>query len=326
MIRPLRLGVFTALAVGIAGALASGCQDTVAASGVGRSLQTTEALALLPTDADVIGMMDLAAARSSDALTAATGGAGLQMLSPGGSAEFDAFVRQTGFDPGRDLDRVYVAAPAAGREQGRAAFVGYGRFSRERIERFLATQTERPVETTDIDGVPAYFSTDSTGRRAGFALPNDRVVLAGDETTLRQMLGRMGTAGSAPSPDVQALLDRVVYPDGAWFVARHIQDGTGAPSGDEPAALAARLAEGVAVSMDFGRDGVPVRAFVQTPQPSDLADVLRGGVSAARMGAKDEPAFLSALDDVEVETADGGVTVEAFLSTALLAEMHAEQE
>ncbi len=322
----LTAGALTAIAIGVTTAFASGCQDTVAAPGVGSSLQTTDALGLLPADADVIGMMDLAAARASDAITAATGGAGLEMLSPDGSADFDAFVRQTGFDPGRDLDRVYVAAPAAGREEGRAAFVGYGRFSRERIERYLATQTEHPVQTTDIDGVPAYFSTDSTGRRAGFALPNDRMVLAGDEATLRQMLGRMGTTGSAPTPDVQALLDRVVYPDGAWFVARHLQAGMGAPSGDEPGALAARRAEGVAVSMDFGRDGVPVRAFVQTPQPGDLADVLRGGVSAARMGAKDEPAFLSALDDVEVETADGGVTVEAFLTTALLAEMHAEQE
>lgn len=316
-----RRGYFVLAAGALVAVIASGCQDTIAAPGVGASLQTTEALNVLPSDADVIGMMDLSAARESDALQAVTGGAGLEMLSPGGSAEFDAFVRQTGFDPGRDLDRVYVAAPAAGREEGRAAFVGYGRFSRERIERYLATQTEHPMEATDIEGVPAYFTTDD-GRRGGFALPNDRMVLAGDEATLRQMLARMGTGGTAPAADVQALLDRVAFPDGAWFVARHLPDG---PAGaDDPAGLAARLAEGVAVSMDFGRDGVPVRAFVQTPQPADLADVLRGGVSAARIGAKDEPAFLSALDGVEVETAQGGVTVEAFLPTALLAEMHAQ--
>ena len=323
----LTAGAFTAIAVGDATALTvaltSGCQDSVAAPGVGASLQTVEALELLPPDADVIGMMDLAAARQSDALSAVTGGAGLEMLSPGGSAEFDAFVRQTGFDPGRDLDRVYLAAPAAG-ETDRAAFVGYGRFSRERIERFLATQTEREMEATDVDGVPAYFATDSTGHRSGFALPSDRVVLAGDEATVRQMLARMSTGGASPEPEVQALLDRVVFPDGAWFVARNLRDRTSG-AGDEPGALAARLAEGVAVSMDFGRDGVPVRAFVQTPQPAEFADVLRGGVSAARMGAKDEPAFLTALDGVEVETADGGVTVEAFLSTALLAEMHARE-
>ena len=309
----------------------SGCQDSLVAPGVGASLQTTEALGLLPADADVVGMMDLAAARQSDALQAVTGGTGLEMLSPGGSAEFDAFVRQTGFDPGRDLDRVYVAAPATGGDQGRTAFVGYGRFSRERIERFLATQTEQPMTATDVDGVPAYFMTDSTGRRGGFALPSDRVVLAGDEATVRQMLARMTSGGTAPAPDLQALLDRVAFPDGAWFVARRLQSlggpaGPAGESGDEPAALAARLAEGVAVSMDFGRDGVPVRAFVQTPQPDDLVDVLRGGVSAARVGSRDEPAFIRALDDVEVATAQGGVTVEAFLPTALLAEMHAREQ
>ena len=325
----LTAGAFTAIAVGVATALtvarASGCQHSVAAPGVGASLQTVEALELLPPDADVVGMMDLAAARQSDALSAVTGGAGLDMLSPGGSAEFDAFVRQTGFDPGRDLDRVYLAAPAAG-ETGRAAFVGYGRFSRERIERFLATQTEREMEATDVDGVPAYFATDSTGRRGGFALPSDRVVLAGDEATVRQMLARMSTSGGTPAPDLQALLDRVAFPDGAWFVARNLRDRAGRASGsDEPGALAARMADGVAVSMDFGRDGVPVRAFVRTTQPDEFADVLRGGVSAARMGAKDEPAFLSALDGVEIAPADGGVAVEAFLSAALLAEMHARK-
>ncbi len=298
----------------------AGCQDSVVASGVGSSVQTTEALAVLPSDADVVGMMDLAAARQSDALSAATGGAGLAMVSPGGSEAFDAFVRQTGFDPGRDLDRVYLAVPAGAPQRARPAFVGYGRFSRERIERYLATQTEQPLTATDVDGIPVYLRTDDDGQTSGFALPNDRMVLAGDEATLRQMLSRMGTTGSAMSPDLQALLDKVAYPDGAWFVARHLQNSS---TGSESSALASRMTQGVAVSMDFSRDGVPVRAFVQTAQPDDLADVLRGSVSAARVGASDQPAALRALDGVAVRAAEGGVDVEAFLPTALIAEMHA---
>ncbi len=313
---PMRLPLFAALVL----LATAGCQDSVVAPGVGSSVQTTEALAVLPSDADVVGMMDLAAARQSDALSAATGGAGLGMVSPGGSEAFDAFVRQTGFDPGRDLDRVYLAVPAGTTQRGQAAFVGYGRFSRERIERYLATQTEQPLTATDVDGVPVYLRTDDDGTTGGFALPNDRMVLAGDEATLRQMLGRMGTTGSAMAPDLQALLDRVAYPDGAWFVARHLQNGA---SGSGPSALAARMTQGVAVSMDFDRDGVPVRAFVQTAQPDDLADVLRGSVSAARVGASNEPTVLRALDGVTVAPAQGGVEVEAFLPTALIAEMHA---
>ena len=303
----------------------AGCQDSVIAPGIGSSVQTTEALAMLPANADVVGMMDLAAARQSDALSAATGGAGLAMVSPGGSAAFDAFVRQTGFDPGRDLDRVYLAVPASG--SAGTAFVGYGRFSRERIERYLATQTERPLTATDVDGVPVYLSTDEAGTTSGFALPNDQMVLAGDEATLRQMLGRMGATGSSMAPELQALLDRVAYPDGAWFVARNLQNGRGqsGSAGSDPTGLAAQMTEGVAVSMDFGRDGVPVRAFVQTATPDDLADVLRGGVSAARVGASDEPAYLKTLDGVTVSSVTGGVDVEAFLPTAFIAEMHAAQ-
>ncbi len=301
--------------------LASGCENALTAPGIGGSVQTTEALAILPADADVIGMMDLAAARQSDALSAVTGGAGLEMLSPDGSAEFDAFVRQTGFDPGRDLDRVYLAAPAMGSENGRAAFVGYGRFSRERVERFVATQTEHPMTTADVGGVTLYTTTSGEGRTAGVAFPNDQMVVAGDEATVRQMLARIGTTGTTASPEVQDLLDRVAFPDGAWFVARHLDAG-----GQSPAGSAMRLAQGVAVSMDFGRDGVPVRAFLRTPQPADLADLLRGSVSAARVGASDEPAMMRALDDVTVATVADGVTVEAFLPTALLAEMHADRQ
>ncbi len=302
----------------------SGCQDSAAAPGVGDAVQTREALDLLPPDATMVGMMDLSAARASGAIATATGGAGLGLFSPGRSADFDAFVRQTGFDPGEDLDRVYVASTGA---ESAGAFVAYGRFSRERLETYLA---ERPADAdgpalvgTDIGGVPAYLATDDAGRRHGVALPNDRMILAGDEATLTAMLGRLGGAAAQPAPALQVLLDRVAYPDGAWFVARDL----GAMEGDGPMGVAGTQADAVVFSMDFGRDGVAVRAFVDpaaSATPDALADVMRGGVAAARMEVKDEPAALDALDSVRITTAGDGVYVQAMLSPAFLAAMHRE--
>ena len=305
--------------------LTSGCTDTAVAPGVDASAQTTDALTVLPADADVVGMMDFTAARGSEALDAMTGGAGLGFMSGGGSADFDTFVRQTGFDPESDLDRVYVAASEGAGP--RAAFVAYGRFDRERIERYVADQAELELAATDVEGIPVYLATGEDGRRGGFALVNAQMVLGGDEATLGQMIRRLGTPGQAPNAELQALLDRVQYPDGAWFVARgldRVRGGApsgGAPSGASPAALAAQAADGVVLSMDFGDDGVPVRAFVVTradADAGDVADALRGGIAAAKMGVKDEPAALDVLDRAEVEARDGGVEVEAFLTTDFL--------
>ena len=325
MSRTLR--ALAALALLPALALASGCTDTVAAPGVSASAQTTDALTLLPADADMLGMMNFEAARGSGALDAMTGGAGLGFMSGDGSDDFDAFVRMTGFDPETDLDRVYVAASEG---NGQAAFVAYGRFDRDRIEQYATSQSDVELEATEIDGIPVYLAeSGEDGSRGGFALASNEMILGGDEATLARMVRQLGTQGTAPSAELQALLDRVQYPDGAWFVARGLGRMTNGeiPADAPPVALAAQAADGMVLSMEFGADGVPVRAFVLTQDGTDtgdVADALRGGIAAAKMGVKDEPAALDVLDRAEVETTAGGVTVEAFLTTDFLRAARAE--
>ncbi|MEO0559657.1 MAG: hypothetical protein AAF170_15895 [Bacteroidota bacterium] len=316
-----RRAVFFYFALGLAVAVAlSSCESGLNAPGVAATAQSTEALSLLPSDVQMLGMMDLRAARESDAVQTATGGAGLGMVSPNGSSEFDDFVRRTGFNPGEDLDRVYVAASEA-RES--FAFVAYGRFDRDRITRFIAEQEDADVEPTEIDGLPVYFATEAEGPRAGFALVNDEMILAGDEPSLRAMLDRLGGAASSPSSDVQTLLDRVQYPDGAWFIARDL-DMDSQPSGDDPMGAAATMADDMVVSMDFRRDGVAFGAFILPragASAEDLERVVKGGVAAARLGMKDEPTAVDVLDRVKVSERNGGVDVEAFLPSAFLASM-----
>lgn len=299
----------------------TGCSDSVATAGIGSSAQTTDALAVLPGDADVYGMTNLAEARDSQALSAALGDTGLGMVSGRGSEDFDEFVRMTGFDPNEDLDRVYVAA----RENGpkRAAFVAYGRFDRERIEQFVAEQDDVDFEVTEIEGIPAYLATSDDGDRGGFALANDEMVLAGDEATLAEMIRRLGTGGTPADAELQGLFDRVSFPNGAWFVARGLdRAGLQIPDDAPPSAMAARAADGFVVSMGFDDDGIPVRAFLLTKpeaSTSDVADVVRGGISAARIGLKDEPSALDVLDGVEVEAEAEGVRIEGFLTPEFLA-------
>ena len=331
MLAPSRLGaprlaaLIVAASLLLAGAslLVSGCSDSLGAPGVGSSAQTTDALSLLPSDADMVGMMNLAAARQSGAMDDVLGEAGLGMVSENGSDEFDDFVRMTGFDPNEDLDRVYIA----GSEDGPAAFVAYGRFDRERIERYLADQADVEFEVTEIEGLPVYLHQEEDGDRGGFALVNNEMVVAGPEAGLTAMIGRLG-AERAPSADLQALLDRVEYPDGAWFVARNLDRHiTEIPADAPPQALAARAAAGMVMSMDFQSDGIPVRAFLVTrdgADTGDVADVLRGGLSAAKIGLKDEPAALDVIDRVEVDPEAAGVRVQAFLTGDFLASVHTD--
>lgn len=321
-----RLALLASLLIAGLAVLVTGCGDTLAAPGIGSSAQTTDALAVLPSDADVYGMTNLEAARESEALGAALGDTGLGMVSGRGSADFDEFVRLTGFDPATDLDRIYVAArdqETSGTE--RVAFVAYGRFDRERIERYIADQEEGTFEATMIGDIPVYLVTDDDGARGGFALANDHMVLAGDETTLTGMIGRLGATTATIAPELQVLFDRVAFPDGAWFVAR-LDRADFAVSGDaDPSALAARAANGFVVSMAFEADGVPVRAFLSTkPEANtdDVADVVRGGISAARIGLKDEPDALDVLDGVEVDAEDQGVRIQGFLTQDFLMASH----
>ena len=326
MVRTARLPlllVLAAAALAGAGLLLTGCGDSLAAPGIGSSAQTTDALAVLPADADVYGMTNLEAARESAALEAALGETGLGMVSGRGSADFDEFVRLTGFDPSEDLDRVFVAASE--RTGQRAAFVAYGRFDRERIEQFVADQTDVQFDVAEVDGLPVYLTTSDDGDRGGFALVNDRMVLAGDQATLTGMIGRLGTSGQTADAELQALFDRVAFPDGAWFVARGLDGELQVPDAESSHALAARAADGFVVSMGFEADGIPVRAFLATkPEAStaDVADVVRGGISAAKIGLKDEPSALDVLDRVEVEAEDAGVRVEGFLTPEFLAAVH----
>ena len=299
----------------------SGCSDALSAPGIGASAQTTDALALLPADATVYGMTNLAAARESNALDAALGETGLGMVSGRGSADFDEFVRMTGFDPATDLDRIYLAGMPG--DQERMALVAYGRFDRDRIEQFVSRQDEADLEVSDVDGIPLYLGASEDGTRGGFALANAEMVLAGDEATLRAMVARLGTTGAAIDAELQGLFDRVSYPDGAWFVARGLdRAGLAIPEDAPPSALAARAARGFVVSMAFQDDGVPVRAFIATKADAnseDVASVIKGGIAAARVGMKDEPSAIDVLDDVEVKAEDAGVRVEGFLTTDFLA-------
>ena len=126
-----RMMALPVLALLLAGGALSACQDGVAEVGGPASLQTTQALDILPANAQMVGMVDLESARESGSLGDMLQGE-MSPFGANGSPEMDRFIRLTGFDPETDIDRVYVAADP---ENETGALVVYARFDRERMER-----------------------------------------------------------------------------------------------------------------------------------------------------------------------------------------------
>ncbi|MEL6616144.1 MAG: hypothetical protein AAFQ43_10420, partial [Bacteroidota bacterium] len=170
------------LALLLVGFTLTGCEDAVSAAGGPVSLQTTEALDILPDGAQMVGMVDFASARQSNALSQVMEGE-MSPFGADGAGEMDRFIRLTGFDPAEDIDRVYVAGSP---EAEAAALVVYARFDRDRIERAIEQEVpEDEITRTEIEGVPAWIAVEDEGSAFAFALPNDQMMIAGDEATVR---------------------------------------------------------------------------------------------------------------------------------------------
>ena len=310
------------IALLLAGLVFSGCQDSVSTAGGPVSLQTTEALDMLPAGAEMVGMIDFAAARQSDALSPMMQGQ-MSPFGTDGSGEMDRLIRLTGFDPETDIDRVYIAGSP---EAETGALVVYARFDRERIERAIADEAPDEVTRTEIEGVPAWISPEEEGEAFAFALPNDQMMVAGSESAVREMLARLasGQKGLSTDASLMALVQKARHSDGAWFVVRGI-DASGAPEADGAMNQLGGLAESVVMSIGFQNDGMAVDSYIAPragTAAGDVADVTRAAVSAMRMQAKAEPGMMDVLDDVDVKEEGTGVRVTAFMPQALMAEMH----
>lgn len=315
------------LPLAAAGFAFAGCESALDAptAAADLSLQARDALEVLPAGADAAAMLNVRAVHESP-LGRHAGPFTVEGMSGEGAARFDEFVRLTGFDPERDLERVYVAVSGEG-EHAAPAFVVYGDFDRARMDAYLRDHApaEAALEQTTIGGLPVYLGADDDGRRFGLALVNDQMALAGDEAALRAMIARVETPGGGLDGDAEMmrLVERAAYGDGAWFAARNLDhfghDDEAHPVGDLTIA-GTHMAQGV-VSFDFRTDGVAMQA-VGFPRPGtspdDVADLVRGGVATMRTQAEDEPAAVQALDDVEVRTSGDAVTVQALLPQALL--------
>ena len=279
-----------------------GCQDGAGIETAPATLETSEALDVLPSS-QFVGMIDFAAARRSDAVGPMLNGP----MSPFGqdSPEMDEVKRLTGFDPATDLDRMYVA----GSETDEAgAVVAFARFDRERLERYIADQDEASLTRTDVEGVPAWTASED-GQAFMVALPSERMMMAGSESVVRGMLARLASGSKGLSGDTR-MMDLIgkAGQSGAWMVV----SGLDAATGNDPASQVSAFADRAVISFGFEDTGLALDAYLvprDGAATSDVADLTRGAVSAMRVEAASQPDLMTMLDGVDVSDDGSGVRV-----------------
>lgn len=129
--KKLQIGVVIALWTAIAAAL-------IAANVSGRAMQPSaeELIGMLPTGASTLVYLDLAAIRASSFYQHRADKGPLAVP----SQDYAEFVRATGFDFERDLDRAVVAVWPATPKSRKNIAIAEGRFDREKIRSYAETQ------------------------------------------------------------------------------------------------------------------------------------------------------------------------------------------
>lgn len=238
------------------------------------------ALALLPSDANAVLFADAAMLRSSPFLAALYAWA----PHPAADADYAAFVRATGFDYERDLDRVAVAIERRGPASAFFA-VADGRFDRGKISAYAAQNGTRSTES---------------GHEIFHVQPHD-----GSPAISFTFLGK----GRMALTDGDSLLPYLSQPPDAWeqsqwyarferlagspiFAVTRVGSGASlppSPGGYQSPQLAALLAQLQWITLAGKPDGQNLRVVAEGECASDttarqLSDFLAGLVTLAEAG------------------------------------------
>lgn len=166
-------------------------------------------LSELPADAPAIGYVDVAALRAlQDSPLAAI----LGLTSPGPQAdrEYAEFVRQTGFDYTRDLDKAAIAfwpqsfsaTPGGGIGENRVLAIADGRFDQEKIKAY-ALRTGKVISPAD----PEIYEVPGNPTVSFEFLSPTRIALASGKNA-RSLLAAPWQA-TKPDPGMKARMSRV---------------------------------------------------------------------------------------------------------------------
>lgn len=293
--------------------------------------RTEQAMALLPPHARVAGMVDLQDLQNNGGI-AFSSERGITVrfmdsdvtfnpLSAEQQDRLDTFIAATGFEPGTDLHAAYAASDSLYGQ----TFLLAADVDRDRLLDELEAELDDRIATTPYRSVSIVTVAGPVeGDAFSFAMLDDGwIALSANRDAVEAIVDRArdddATTPSALSPLVQQVAGR----GGAWAIARRLPAQQMARSPDDRRLR--QLVQGVrdaATALHFEGDGVTGTVLLATDRdPGDLADVVRGLVSAVKLRETLTEEQRHFLDRVRVTERSGYVWVDFNVDQATLARL-----
>ncbi len=270
-------------------------------------------LSIVPGDTRLLTGVDVSHARSS-----AFGQYVLRRVD-NEDDHFREFVRDTGFDPRRDLEQFMFASSGTSTSGGNSRFAILGRGTFDPV-RIASTSKARGGSVRHIEGLDLIVH-ENGGQETAIAFPDTGVAVMGDLATVEEVVRHRSTA-STLDPKLVDRVNAVGADNDFWFVSlasarflqEHLDTPAGGKLGNSEALQSIQESEG---GIRFG-DTVTLsfRAATRSPQDAtSLADVMRFASSMVQTQRQTDPRasiVASALDQMKLETS--GNTVQASLA------------
>ncbi len=297
----------------------TGCETDMSAPET-LSLQTRNAVEVLPPDARFVGMMNV---RSLRAEVLGEHPFRFEEINGEAAARIREFIEATGFDPANDLHEIYFAADPD--QEDLFDLVVYADYEWERLHAYVQKHLTDDLDRTRYAGVTVYRAGDGD-RHVYFALTNDGMIVASSrETQVHAMIDRLSGKLSSLEDNTETMrLIRQSANGDAWLVACDVGSESWEREGGKYAGEAGRIAQAirdVAVSMHMSDDGLQGTVTLvpeENVSADDLAALARGLISALKSSENVDDEALRALDAVEVHADDGVVRITADVDHELM--------
>ncbi len=263
-------------------------------------------LALVPANAKIVTGVNV-----QQALTSPFGQFLLTKTDADGNG-FDKMLKDTGFDPRRDLQSFVFASagPAGTGSQSSFVFVARGNFQSQNISKQI---TAHGGTAQNIGGIEVYLGNEHDQQTA-FALLDSGIAVFGDLASVQQVIANRSSP-SVLDPALQTLIVKVSAGNDAWFastiggtyLSQHLNDATNHQL--KPQAIALQSVHQAAGGLLFG-DPIQLSFDAITRSPQDaksLVDVMRFAASFVQMQRSSGPqaeVLASAMDSMVVSAAD----------------------
>jgi hypothetical protein len=230
----------------------------------------------------------------------------------GNDRHFDEFVRETGFDPRRDVEELLVAS--TGEKQFTA--VARGTFNVSALTQVIKQKKAIVENYRGYD----LFGPEKANEPGRFCFLDSRTVLAGSRPEVLAAIDRKASGGPSLLGNT-SLLSRAQSISGAhqvWaisdnpgqLVARHLPRNPNAQASNFARIFQSMRTTSFALDLTGGLD-LRAQGVCQSAQDAKtLADAARGLVAFGRLSASQkEPEMLNVLDGVQVEEKENELAV-----------------